>query len=377
MTRTQIAGGLLAACALHFLAACGTPFANPRFEARPKGQTAFPGVLKLVKDAPKHTLDIMLVHGMCTHTKRWAKDTIAKLSEALGGAPKPKVQRVNIADFKTELYRAVLPVRDGTVRATALVWSPVVAPLKRQLCYDQTEKSDACEGATPYPNERASINRELKDVLLDDCLADAIIYQGKSRDMVMDDLQSAILAAAAGPARADFARAAAAETTPLVFVTESLGSKMTFDAVNDLVRFGEGEKRAAGVRTLKRATQIFMAANQIPMLALADQTLDGRDSKERPANPLDALIELREDTSDLADTLPPRVIAFTDPNDLLSYTLVHAESKQKYDVVDVIVSNRPTLFGAFENPDPAHRGYLQNEEVLKLIACGHQQPGDC
>ncbi len=55
------------------------------------------------------------------------------------------------------------------------------------------------------------------------------------------------------------------------------------------------------------------------------------------------------------------LVAFTDPNDLLSYTL--DESKYAQDgitVYNVLVSNAPTWLGLLERPDTAHLAYLSN-----------------
>lgn len=72
------------------------------------------------------------------------------------------------------------------------------------------------------------------------------------------------------------------------------------------------------------------------------------------------------------------LVAFTDPNDLLSYTL----QKEKYErpgvaVHNVLVSNARTWFGAFENPVDAHVRYLDNPDVGRLIACGEPKSPLC
>jgi hypothetical protein len=69
------------------------------------------------------------------------------------------------------------------------------------------------------------------------------------------------------------------------------------------------------------------------------------------------------------DTLT--LIALTDPNDLLSYTLPPERYRQQGAIVhNVLVSNAPTYFGWFENPLQAHLGYLANPDVGSLISCG-------
>jgi hypothetical protein len=370
----------LLACAL--LAACTTPFGIPCADTRPSEQTDFPGIAQLTASAPNRTLDVLMVHGMCTHLPDWAEGALNRLQSALGGEGKLEIKEVRIPSTKVKLYRAKISFSAGTVNANALLWSPVVATLKRQLCYDESKKSASCQNAPDYPHERAIFNSKLKDVLLDDCLADAMIYQGISRDAISEQMQKAIMTAAAGEGGdndvAALARDAATQTTPMVFVTESLGSKIAFDAIFKLIRNEKGDKTlsAAGRRTFDRTIQIFMGANQIPVLALADQPLEGAQSSlladsRYPPDPLAALIELK--TKPLAIGAPvPRVIAFTDPNDLLSYVLVPADQHVvPYPVVDVIVSNSDTYLGSLELPDKAHLDYRTNPAVVEIIANGN------
>jgi hypothetical protein len=285
----------------------------------------------------------------------------------------------------------------GTLRVNAIVWSPLTTPLKAQLCYDQTDKSATCpaaEAAKHYPYRRAALNRILKDTILDDCLADAMIYQGRSRDEMNAQMREAILQAAAtsgGKVRpANLTAAAAAETAPLVVVTESLGSKIAFDAIYKLSTDTDAGTAAAGNALFDRTTQIFMGANQLPILALADRQLDGSVARARalgaanapapyPEDPIAALASRRAGTFSAARAAAPlRVVAFTDPNDLLSYVLVpSAHAQMGYSVVDVVVSNANTYLGLAELPTTAHLGYRNNEAVRRLIACGLPRSALC
>jgi hypothetical protein len=166
-----------------------------------------------------------------------------------------------------------------------------------------------------------------------------------------------------------------------VGVTDSLGSKITFDAVDKLV--ANPKTSRAGARIFDRTTQIFMAANQLPILALADQNLDGTiaafDARTGyPADPLEPLVRRRSlRPSELHAAPTPQVVAFTDPNDVLSYILVPRPAATTYPVVDVVVSNAATYFGLAALPNEVHLGYHANERVGELIACGHPKSGVC
>lgn len=375
------AGALLTA-AFFLVVGCSAPYKEPRVESRPPGQTEFPGIAQLAAQTPGRSIDVLMVHGMCTHGQQWAKTSINRLSSMLGGPKEPLISQEPVPETKTILHRAELQTPHGSIRASAVVWSPVVAPLKAQLCYDQTNKSESCKAldtdSPPYPYARASLNRGLKDELLNDCLADAIIYQGKSRDAISAQLQRAILVAATTGgsklAKSSVERAAAQEATPIAFISESLGSKVAFDAIYMLQTSGDADERAAGVRTFDRFAQVYMGANQLPILSLADQDV-GNETKMRaatkyPADPLGALLNDRKARSLLVAREPLQVVAFTDPNDLLSYALSRAKPVVSFDVIDVIVSNDWTYFEFLERPDTAHTGYRTNDSVMRLIACG-------
>ncbi len=57
------------------------------------------------------------------------------------------------------------------------------------------------------------------------------------------------------------------------------------------------------------------------------------------------------------------VVAFSDPNDLLSYRVAPshlAGSLRVFRIVNVIVSNDTTCFNDVERPGKAHCGYARN-----------------
>ena len=86
-----------------------------------------------------------------------------------------------------------------------------------------------------------------------------MIYQGRSRDDISGQMQKAIVQASAtsgGEAKAgDLVAAAAAvsPSIPLVIVSESLGSKVAFDAIWKLI--ANASTAAAGQRTPATAAE--------------------------------------------------------------------------------------------------------------------------
>ena len=387
--RRMLLSMMFAAAAL--LASCSTPYHPPTIIAPEGAPARFLGIADNLD--PSRLVDILIVHGMCTTYADWATTAVKNLFQALGGDPaKVNLLPREIAPNGIQLYQQTLALPRGSIRVNAIVWSPLTTPLKMQLCYDETDKSRSCKAAgnqSPYPFQRAAQNQKYKDTLLDDCLSDAMIYAGRAHEPISAKLQEAILQAlgssggAAPSARFVDAVAAIPVTQPLVVITESLGSKMAFDAIYKMST--NPATRDAGVRTFARVTQIFMYANQIPILGLAHQALDG--SNERlaasnsgfPPDPIQALLQVHGQATRFAGTPESKqIVAFTDPNDLLSFTLSTSPFKPLggASIVDVAVSNEQTYLGQLESP-ATHTAYPLNPDVSSLVACGSPKSAKC
>jgi hypothetical protein len=356
------------------LSACSMPYRPAQFM---EPGAAFPGLAHFVAQTPGHQVDVLLVHGMCTHDAGWAEETVQQLSGALvANVPRPPAASARAAPGQIEIIPATVPAGDGAIRFQSLIWSPLTTPLKQQLCYDQSDKSPICQGSPPYAPQRAGINARVKDRLMDDCLPDALIYQGEARGQIQQRMRDAVMRATAN----------AAPDAPLVVISESLGSKILFDTLSGMLDENsaapDAERAAdAAQQTLDRMAYLVMAANQIPILGLADQGLPAEIGRRAlPQDSLQRVLERRRSrTAAAAASIGGlTLVAFTDPNDLLSYTL----QKEKYErpgvaVHNVLVSNARTWFGAFEYPVDAHVRYLDNPDVGRLIACGEPKSPLC
>lgn len=350
---------------LALVAGCTMPY-RPALLTEP-GQ--FPGLIDFAAQSASKRADIIVVHGMCTHDASWAAETVDILAQQLGAnagtSPGPGL-RAALGGVEVIPESVKTPV--GELRFKALVWSPLTTPLKQQLCYDQTTKSSICTGAPPFTPKRAKLNARVKDWLVDDCFPDALIYQGVGRDQIRSAMRDAILQATSD----------GDPGAPLVVVAESLGSKILFDTLLEMTEQPDTEH--AAMQTLNRIAYLIMAANQIPLLSLADQPLNnGMFAKGATGDSLQQLLQKRA-PADKQRRAPQRLtlVAFTDPNDLLSYTLL----KERYAaegvaVHNVLVSNAPTWLGLFELPDRAHVDYLLNPDVGRLISCGEPKSVLC
>lgn len=134
------------------LAACSTPYSPPVILDR---DTRFPGLIDLAAQAQGQgqAADVLLVHGICTHDATWAAQVVAQLLPSLTAATAPPAPTFANDPSAIEIVPSTVSTPAGQLRFNALIWSPLTTPLKRQLCYDQTDKSPICEGAPPYPLE--------------------------------------------------------------------------------------------------------------------------------------------------------------------------------------------------------------------------------
>jgi hypothetical protein len=353
MQPARILYALVLSLMLH---ACSTPYRPP---LPVHGGAPFSGLAALL--ARGQPVDIVLVHGMCTHDTAWAHGTVDAVMAALepGYAAAPRAPEPAMPG-EIQVVRRDETAHGVPVHFSALVWSPLTAALKHELDDDRTGAPAVCAEPGVCKPVRAKFNALLKDGLLDDCLADAVIYQGVSHDAI----RARMMAALSGVITAD-------KDGPAVLIAESLGSKMTFDALVAMLAPDAPPVMNAAAETLTaRLVQVFMGANQLPLLGLADRQLGPAVLGARP-DALQAFLALRHGMARMLAQEPLTVVAFTDPNDLLSYRLQATRyARPGVRVADVLVSNRPTLLGLVEEPFGAHLGYRDNPDVARLIVCG-------
>lgn len=378
-----------------FLAGCTSPYSTPQFYP----QQPIVGVRQLLESHGE--VDIITIHGMCTHDGKWAHEAINALAEQLGDKSRPKIEPFKFPDFDALIYKRQLNLDGKKVNISAIVWSPILTDMKKGLCYDQKHKTGLCAEGEEQPDflekpiesptfeeSRAKINGGLKDSILDDCLADAMAYQGAAREEISKQVQEAILVAAVPGNEhlhtlAEKKEKAEQRKTPLVIFTSSLGSKVGFDAIKALRE--PNHPKDAALATIERTKTIFMAANQIPILQLADMTLKSSAEVNAlvAAPPKDSLAQLlkdyqaavRKEQQELhlreVPAKLPTVVVLSDPNDVLSYSLRNSPRRPEYPFVDVVVSNDWTWFGLLESPLSAHREYLVQPQIADLVMNGY------
>jgi hypothetical protein len=364
-----------------------TPYSTPYdlpFVERPSEEDAgaFDGLLTLAETLPpSSTLNVLWMHGMCTHRPDWIEERLGKLAAALGSAPKTVSVRP-VGRHGASLRTERIVVRSATIDVMFLSWSPITSPSKAALSYDHS-----VERGGEFPYARAFLNRELKHGLINDCMTDVVVYGGPNGAAIRLAAEEALCNALGGSyVGTDCSVPHGEAPGALAFIAESLGSKLLFDSVLEVWADAEnGRDKAMFERVAKGLAgtrMIYLMANQLPLLDVAGPAIgfvngapgpQRRTSGSIARDVFDLLSRLRGWTP--SGAAPMTVVAFSDPNDLLSYRVVPnhlAGSLREFRIVNVIVSNDTTYFNYVERPDKAHCGYARNPHVLSMIARGYQ-----
>ena len=353
-----------------------------------------------VDDSRGTTVRMLLVHGIGTHQPGWSVPLQSRIAANKGlNSLDREVKRIEILsdDFGDETLGRLIISRFFNRESGAelityeLTWSAITEPWKQQLAFDTTGF---------YREKRAEFNQNLK-VFLNDRLLDPVAYLGKSNDRIRSSAVEALCFAAmpdwrelpdSGPAGCNLEAGVDLDefkSDELVFITHSLGSRILVDALQtetaDLRKHltdasytsWSQEQRATFTEFLgalqDKEVQLYMMANQLPLIDAALPT-------PRVVNKIPAYCEPGgENYSErIFDRLT--VVAFSDPNDPLSYALPFGYVNTSMDsrlcpaVVNVTVNVTDTInaLGLFEIAPPleSHAGYEQDPIVLGVMANG-------
>lgn len=241
---------------------------------------------------------------------------------------------------------------------------------------------------------RRKYNRVLKDDLVNYGFSDAVMYLGPAGGEIRNAIRGAMCSAALDAAGQSFAsqgekvsynaicRTASHQvlkTNQFAFVTESLGSKIAFDVMQ--------ESLSDGLETIHddmiRGSETYMLANQLALLSLSDLS-------SKSSHPI-AKIDPKE---------RPKIIAMSELNDFLSYELVpfyeqlwkrsirteqdnlqyldnyrRAQLTEKigFEMIDMrleFADKIIPLVGDFVDPKDAHSGHAGEPGLMLYLLCG-------
>lgn len=367
----------------------GEKFSGVQAFLNNQGETPF-----TVADASRRTVKILMVHGIGRHIPGYS----TRLSENLTGSLGLNVTAETVKEItlrppkflkeetgetslgKLRIQRFFNKERTRELLFYELTWSDIIKDEKALIEYDDSGT---------YAFKRASINRALKK-FFNSHVPDPMIYLGSSRERIL----LAVRQASCWMFRNDWTELPEKATTACevdantmvrriadddyFFVTHSLGSRVMIDALQSIAADfggGKGKKLYPGLFSAvqKKNLTVFMLANQLPLLQL------GRPNPE-VTRQFDRYCRLSGDKYDERMFSQVRVVAFSDPNDVLSYAIPpkfaedHLDSRLCPKIVNVSINVANVVelfgFGDFADPAEAHGGYDHDERVIELIANG-------
>jgi hypothetical protein len=365
----------------------GRPFAG--IEPYLAKQDALPPSAAGDSDRPE--VKVLFVHGIGTHAPGHGTALRQNLGTALGldiRAPRPK--RIVIAHPRFpdqnlgEINVSRLTDAQGrrNLLFYELTWSPITQPDKDLLAFDKEQE---------YVLRRAAVNQAMRS-FVNDIAPDPLAYAGRKREPILTAVGQSVCWMAARdwsalpeltentacvPELPGFGSRLAADDW--VIVTHSLGSRATLDALQGMadqpIRTDPALASFADALA-QRKIQVFMLSNQLPLLEAGreGQPVVGQKAAYCGPNPTTPGRFLEE----------TQIIAFSDPNDLMSYPVPdqfadrYIESRLCPSVTNITINvasvNSFLGLGDIANPLSAHSGYGPDERVGALLARGAGNP---
>jgi hypothetical protein len=335
---------------------------------------------------------VLMVHGVGDRLPGYSTEFLEKLSNELKLTAKSSsykdIQLMSFSDPEKKLgnLRVTQLQNENTSKELwfyELTWSEITRDQKALLAFDNSGE---------YSYRRAEVNDMLKK-FSNDTGPDPIIYLGASRDLILRAFAQAFCWMGKdgwdeipkdGRHGCDFTHGFNDKFNQdeIVFISHSLGSRITIDGITRMVSLLERPEKKTTLQTInrmqrealqKKHVQIFMLSNQLPMLQL------GRELPEVTAQKADFCHSTGPKYSSrmFSET---SIVAFSDPNDLLSYAIPpdftekYLDSRLCINVTNINI-NIAKVFDAFgigkiANPMEAHVGYTKDDRVVALIAKG-------
>lgn len=333
---------------------------------------------------------VLMVHGIGTHLPGYAnrfRDGITRALDLTITASERKTITIPNPASEKSAHPATLTVTRHTDAAQKrtllfyeLTWAGLTERQKEQLAYD-SQNNDGLK--------RAGLNKSLKS-FINGTVPDMLIYMGAGQPLITDAVKQATCWMLGnrwadlpenGAHRCDDwpqTNYASLAQDKAFFITHSLGSLITIDTIQSFAKQMAQSTDSATVSALRRTLRekdftVFMLSNQLPLLQL------GRSPQI-----------LTDKLQDFCGTNAPRaaqrvlgqlrVVAISDPNDILSYPVREDFARTTLDSrlctelvnVSLNVAAEKDVFGAtsFADPLTAHSGYLEDERVTRLITDG-------
>jgi len=336
----------------------------------------------------------MMVHGVAKHEPGYSTQLLQGLANKMGLNQISRITKnIDLIDsFNPSKKLGNLRIRQLSNEDEShelvfyeLTWSEINDDRKKILTYDMSGD---------YAFHRAFVNENLKR-FTNDFIPDQMLYVGDTREDILISFTQALcwmitktwddLPVTANQACGGAELESAIENMKndhYAFISHSLGSRIIIDGLQRIATLA-GDKENKRIKLFINADEFIQAFKelQFPIFMLANQLPLFQITRERPevTGQHDAYCRAEGEHYNLRTLSNFDIIAFSDPNDILSYTITeefmdrYVDSRLCVDTtnIDINVADVIGVFGIdYASPIDAHNGYETDERVIALIANG-------
>jgi hypothetical protein len=340
---------------------------------------------QVAQTSAKNTLKILKVHGIGAHAPGYSQRLLDGLVKEIGF--KNKNETVKTLYLRNSRYPdnlGVLTVHRyfDTAQSRVMIfyeltWDSIVEEEKQLISYDNNAQSSA---------KRTGFNNTMKG-FVNNTVPDVLMYNGGYREQI----QSSVGQAICWMMSADWAALShnqrkqcdilgsefwsQSDNGNMAIISHSLGSRIALDGLQRAGQLlAEDPKYQVTAEKLKHTSiNLYMLSNQLPLLQLGQ-------AKPKIVDQVDAICRPGSDKYDQRFFAKLQLVAFSDPNDLFSYSVGpnyinrYVDSRLCPVISNVVIQVAPVteVLGLQEiaNPLKAHTGYETDSRVLKMLVNG-------
>lgn len=336
----------------------------------------------------KNHLKVLVIHGVGTHHPGYSDRLQLNLMNQMSISSKSRLSKnITIMDpVLKEKEIGHLRVTEWadeksqqTVLFYELTWSEITQPYKNKLSFDTTEQ---------YSAFRVPFNNTMK-AFFDNTLPDPMVYLTDPHQLILHSSEQALCwmlktnwqtmpnsgKQSCTISMSEKVKAMADEN--ITFITHSLGSEIVMDTLTSVAdEIAQNRLNISVSNSLSKLQQkemtVFLMANQLPILLIDKPLPKVHNQIKNYCQKGGAYYQNR-----VFKRL--NVVAFTDPNDLLSYAIPQSFADTYLDsricpfVTNALLNVAPEIsaFGiGIVNPISAHVDYQNSPKVIQLITNG-------
>ena len=279
---------------------------------------------------------------------------------------------------------------DGkTLNMFALSWDEVTVAIQKVI-FELDDDFYERGGNNDREKDRVILNRELKR-FINRSFADPAIYLGSFGKEIRYLVAQGIVEIDSILERKKYLNNP--KTDQIVIIADSLGSSVTFDTIKETKSINKEQhmidSKSAVQRFASLSTLIFMNANQLPLIELGRIEAPIKSDNEQTwlanypctdstgSTGILGFTDVRKNSFKQLEPRPElQLVAFSDPNDALSYYLTERFkthcSGEKVKIINVLLTNAKwNYLFLLANPAKAHAvGFKTNDKSIDIIVHG-------